>query len=65
MKSGVFPVTLHPLQEGVLHKYPTLTQIVAQCMRRCPWTSAVTPWVEDLHAPVADWRVYNIRIPSK
>ena len=65
MKSGVFPVTLHPILEGVPLNYLTLTQIVAQCMRRHPWTTAVTPWRRSLSAPVADWRAYTQKILVK
>ena len=59
MKSGVFPATLLPFQEGVQHKYPTHTLIVAQYQIRHAWTSAVIPWIRDLSAPVGNWRVFN------
>ena len=55
MKSGVFPMCSEPLLEGAHIIFTTFTLIVAQCMNRHPWITAVTSWERILNAPVADW----------
>ena len=41
IKSGVFLIVRDSLKEGVLLRCSTFTQIVAQCMNRNPWRTAV------------------------
>ena len=50
--------TLHQYCSLVYRSYYVFL-IWAQCTNQHPWTSAVTPEIKDLNAPVANSRVYN------